>query len=975
MQLVDLTYLQTLEKAQASVYIDSLQKILERAHVSGGPVCALLLPQAWRSLALKSALIDLFETNDFVYLDLADIKAPWTNRLLAQYLVARNVTDWWQLPGNVSQLPIALLSEVLHEAGVALRTMEQLSLADDVQLESPGVTEARSVKSTCRPSLAIIAPFPPTKSGIADYVAVQAEALQKKYELLLVVECNNEVARYPHFPGSVIAAEDFVKQPAWHRRVLFHLGNSPNHLWALELLKNVTGIVILHDFFLTDVLQYQIMQTGLNANAIYRAFIRAHGLAPLLKESPPGKSFSPNDYPCNLSVIEQARCVLVHSEYVMRLARQYYGDRVNDRIRQIPFARTVDPQGDRATAKATLGFKADDFLVMTFGFATSAKSLETIINAWVISDLHKNGKAHLIIVGEFLDMRYQERIDRLLMLNNCTNLHKMGFQDAVSYRYCLNACDLAVQLRTRSRGETSAALLDCLANGIPAIANHHGFVEDLPDSVLWKTSETPDALELAAALDALHQHSEWRQTIGVQAKQFVQQSYDPQIALAALESNIEAFVKAGQSETMPQIFEDIVNTPLDQLTLAARLRMAQAIVANQPPPLFNQLLIDITAIARFDLKTGIQRVVRALLRKLVASPPSGYRAMPVYLGHDGVYHYAHHFVWQAFNIPAEPLDDDVIRVYPGDIYLALDLHTTSTVHNAAIYQSWRQQGVRIVSVLYDLLPVRHPAWFPPGAAADFEAWARHIALNSDAVLAISRTVASDFGSWINEQKLSQSDCTAIDIGWFHLGSDIEASTPTSGLPEDAAELLDRLGQGMSFLMVGTIEPRKGHAQTLAAFEQLWAEGCHHNLVIVGKQGWHVEDLITKIRMHPELGRHLFWLEGISDEYLDKVYAACTALIAASEGEGFGLPLIEAARHQRPVIARDIPVFREVGGDGASYFHADNPTQLADFLAAWTQKQLPMPESPISIRCMSWEESADQLKDFLFNRKRSSQWVS
>ena len=56
---------------------------------------------------------------------------------------------------------------------------------------------------------------------------------------------------------------------------------------------------------------------------------------------------------------------------------------------------------------------------------------------------------------------------------------------------------------------------------------------------------------------------------------------------------------------------------------------------------------------------------------------------------------------------------------------------------------------------------------------------------------------------------------------------------------------------------------------------------------------------------------MLWLEGISDEYLDKVYAASTCLIAASEGEGFGLPLIEAAQHKLPIIARDIPVFREV----------------------------------------------------------------
>ena len=61
----------------------------------------------------------------------------------------------------------------------------------------------------------------------------------------------------------------------------------------------------------------------------------------------------------------------------------------------------------------------------------------------------------------------------------------------------------------------------------------------------------------------------------------------------------------------------------------------------------------------------------------------------------------------------------------------------------------------------------------------------------------------------------------------------------------------------------------------------------------------------------EIGNRLFWLEGISDEYLEKIYDAATCLIAASEGEGFGLPLIKVAQHKLPIIARDIPVFREV----------------------------------------------------------------
>ena len=135
-------------------------------------------------------------------------------------------------------------------------------------------------------------------------------------------------------------------------------------------------------------------------------------------------------------------------------------------------------------------------------------------------------------------------------------------------------------------------------------------------------------------------------------------------------------------------------------------------------------------------------------------------------------------------------------------------------------------------------------------------------------------------------------------------------------------------------MVGAIEPRKCHAQALAAFERLWGEGRDLNLVIVGKQDWMVERLIDRLRAHSELNRLLFWLDSVSDEYLDKVYASSTCLIAASEGEGFGLPLVEAAQHELPIIARDIPVFREVAGESAFYFNGVDPKALANTIEEW-----------------------------------------
>jgi hypothetical protein len=91
-------------------------------------------------------------------------------------------------------------------------------------------------------------------------------------------------------------------------------------------------------------------------------------------------------------------------------------------------------------------------------------------------------------------------------------------------------------------------------------------------------------------------------------------------------------------------------------------------------------------------------------------------------------------------------------------------------------------------------------------------------------------------------------------------------------------------------MVRTIEPRKGYLQVIAAFEQPWNNGVDANMVIVGEDGWKdlpndshrtIPEIVTQQHHHPELGRRLFWLEGISDEYLGKIYATCTCLIVAS----------------------------------------------------------------------------------------------
>jgi glycosyltransferase involved in cell wall biosynthesis len=145
--------------------------------------------------------------------------------------------------------------------------------------------------------------------------------------------------------------------------------------------------------------------------------------------------------------------------------------------------------------------------------------------------------------------------------------------------------------------------------------------------------------------------------------------------------------------------------------------------------------------------------------------------------------------------------------------------------------------------------------------------------------------------------------------------------------------------------------------------------------MVGKGGWTssftgpqrrtIPQIIRAIGINSQLGKQLFWLEDASDEALALLYSNSTCVIAASEAEGFGLPLIEAANHGLPLIVRDIPVFREVAAQGAFYFHGLEPQDLSATIKKWLAlNEQHLAPSSQSITPLSWAQSAQQLWDHL-----------
>jgi len=371
-----------------------------------------------------------------------------------------------------------------------------------------------------------------------------------------------------------------------------------------------------------------------------------------------------------------------------------------------------------------------------------------------------------------------------------------------------------------------------------------------------------------------------------------------------------------------------------------------------------QLLVDVSVIHRSDARTGIQRVVRALLLQLLKMPPAGYRVCPVYSTRQHGYVYADA---QFLDTPAGKgqLALRPVETQSGDVFLALDLAAHLLPRHQGQVLQWKRAGVKLHVLVYDLLPLQHPEWFPSKTERNFKRWIRWIAVYADNAICISENVKIELQDYLNVR--FGLPAAALPKTTIALGADISASAPSNGLPVNAKTLLAHLRKIPSVLMVGTIEPRKGHDQALAAFERLWQQpGLACSLVLVGRAGWKTEALQAQLRNHPEAGKRLFWPENVSDEYLVQLYEACGGVLVASRAEGFGLPVIEAALYGKPILARDLPVFREIGLSGITFFADQDAESLACAIQAWLAKEHHEHNLKLHENVVTWQTSAKQL---------------
>lgn len=879
--------------------------------------------------------------------------------LLAPRLEAFNKApeNWLQICLHRLFQKHAATSIEIHPA----QASDKMSLKSGPLLRSYEPTVASVAKQ--KPSLAFVSPLPPSQTGIAAYSEELLHHLGIYYDLTLVVERSA-----PELTGDLqklpwLTAEAFKSEAAGFDRIVYQIGNSLYHAWQFEFVRLYPGLVVLHDYYLFDAVWWQ-EKAGIKPHALRYGLYEGYGYPAVVDLDAKNKGRGPEKYPVNGEIINEAAGLVVHSRHAMALHRRWYPQRSHLDVSVIPHLRKLPQRKDRTAARRALNISDQALVIASFGNMNPKKGVDRIVSAF-LNTAFSQKELLLVFAGSEHIGEFGRNLRRILKGHpRGSQVVITGYLSNEKYRSWLEAADIAVQLRTMTRGESSGAVLDAMSHGLPLITNAHGSSSELPRHAVFLLPEDPSEILLQEAMAELASSRNKRLQLGRNAQDWVRHHHDPDTVSAFYHKAIEKSVKhpvMQQKRWLDQMAEAAQGVFLadDQLeNISKSIQQMQLLHPSSQP----RILFDISILAWHDQKTGIERVTREIAIQLLKNPPQGYRCELIrWQGDD--FRLAADYASELLHLAHAPAYNRPVEACAEDIYLTLEWAPPLLQQAADVFLGMKARGVRFVFTVHDLLPLFLPQCFPDGTEQKMRDWFQRITYLADGLLCVSAHVAETVMDQL--EQLPTQNRPAVE--YFHPGADFSRPSHIECTKKER-RLLKKIDRSPRprLLMVGTLEPRKGHHQVLDAAEFLWRRNQQVTLVFAGKEGKEVRSLIARLKNHPQNGRQLFWCNAASDDFLHRLYRLADSLVAASLGEGFGLPLIEAAYYHLPILARDIPVFKEVAGSYARYFHAKTGEGLAEDIATWIEDwrvDSVTPAFPLSYN--SWADSAEQLKKALF----------
>jgi len=546
--------------------------------------------------------------------------------------------------------------------------------------------------------LAFVSPLPPARSGIADYSADLIACLSAHYDIELIVDQKQVSDSINSLELPIRNVQWFLDHQQEYDRVLYHFGNSTFHQHMFELLKQVPGVVVLHDFYLSGILAHLELQ-GINPQVWAKALYSSHGYHAVAER------YHERDtddvlwrYPANGKIIEHSLGVIVHSAHSSSLARQWYSLE-DSGCAVIPLLRNPRSgiEDEKVYARQELGFADNELVVCSFGLIGPTKLNHRLLQAWLKSSLSKNKHCRLVFVGENSASEYGMQLSQAIDHAKAQSpMTITGWVNASQFDQYLTAADLGVQLRTLSRGETSAAVLDCMSYGLPTIVNAHGSMTDLNPKMVWMLEDHFSDEDLIRALETLWSDTELRQKLGQQARDFVGKSHHPKACANEYYQAVEKFYEGqsfGVDAYLLSLDQSVAPEPQNQ----DLINLAHVIDINMPPKLLGKtLFVDVSAFVGDIGLLEDDHQATGFLKNLLKHPPTSYRVEPIYYSAGLGYRYARSFTLNLLKCPPLSLVDEPIRYQPGDFYLDIYQSAPINPRQTAFYEQLGRVGVGVI---------------------------------------------------------------------------------------------------------------------------------------------------------------------------------------------------------------------------------------------------------------------------------------
>ena len=257
------------------------------------------------------------------------------------------------------------------------------------------------------------------------------------------------------------------------------------------------------------------------------------------------------------------------------------------------------------------------------------------------------------------------------------------------------------------------------------------------------------------------------------------------------------------------------------------------------------------------------------------------------------------------------------RARLGSVVAGLD--PPVEVHHGPHYTMPRRSKVPCVVTVHDLTFFDHAEWHEPSKVAWFRAAMRYSVGHAAAIICVSEITAGRLRDVLSPR------CPVLVVPHGVDQACFVADEPSPGAD---GEVLERLGLHRPYLLhLGTLEPRKGVADLVVAFDRLSGDRPELELILAGGTGWKagpVMQSVAKARSRERIRR----LGYVPDADVPALLRRARAVVYPSLEEGFGLPALEALACGTPLVTTSGTSMAELAGDSALLVPPGEPYALA-----------------------------------------------